>query len=385
MSCTTYAACQVKICTSSSQPESLGGRNKEWRGADHETVTGSNALHNAGRLACLPEGPGGLLEGREHGEQSSLVQTSQEPAERENDDQHGGGKCGTCQEVDQDDEEESCLIGCDVVALFPSLTSRRTGEIIRNRIMKSELKFEGFDYKQGRRYIQLNRHLTGGIKEIGRTLPWRKKEGGTKPCMTGSMGTKLEDDPEGQWVFPTRELTESEKREIVARCVEIATRVVFENFCYKFGGETFKQMEGGPIGARVTMAAARLVMQDWAEGYTAILEKAGVKVDLLTGYVDDVRQASSCMKPGMRYCKEEKQFIFTEKAVEEDRLLKAGGESRNGRMARICQEAMNDISQDLQFTVEVPEDFENERLPTLDFSLWMENGIITHTYYQKGT
>ena len=44
---------------------------------------------------------------------------------------------------------------------------------------------------------------------------------------------------------------------------------------------------------------------------------------------------------------------------------------------------MNDVMEDLSFTVEVPEDFENERLPTLDFSLWMEDGIITHTYFQK--
>ena len=27
-----------------------------------------------------------------------------------------------------DEEEESCLFGCDVVALFPSLTSKRTGQ-----------------------------------------------------------------------------------------------------------------------------------------------------------------------------------------------------------------------------------------------------------------
>ena len=79
--------------------------------------------------------------------------------------------------------------------------------------------------------------------------------------MTGAMGTKLEDDPELQWIFPEKELTLNEEREIIARCVEIAVRVVFENFCYKFGGETLKQREGGPIGARVTMAAARLVMQ----------------------------------------------------------------------------------------------------------------------------
>ena len=154
--------------------------------------------------------------------------------------------------------------------------------------------------------------------------------------MTGTMGTKLEDDPEGQWVFPERELTEKEKREIVGRCVEIGVRIIFENFCYKFGGEALKQSEGGPIGARVTMAAARLVMQAWADGYRNILEEAGLIVDLLTGYVDDVRQASTCLKPGMRYVKERKKFEHSIGAELKDKNMRMEGESTNSRMARIC-------------------------------------------------
>ena len=284
--------------------------------------------------------------------------------------------CQTC--------EETCLIGCDVVALFPSLTSKRTGEIIRERVMKSKLVFEGFDYDQGRRYIVLNRHLTGNMKDLSKTLPWRRKDGGTVPTMTGSMGSKLDDDPEGQWIFPEKKLTDAEKLEIVARVIEIGVRIVFENFCYKFGGETLKQGAGGPIGARVTMAAARIVMQSWAEKYLKILENSGMRVGLLTGYVDDVRQVSSCLKQGMRYCKDSKIFAYSEQARKEDLEKKQQGESMNSRMARVCQEAMNDVNMDLQFTVEVPEDFENERLPTLDFALWMEDGLLTHTYYQKG-
>ena len=79
--------------------------------------------------------------------------------------------------------------------------------------MKSKLQFEGFDYKQGRRYIVLNRDRTGNIRELGKTLPWRKKDGGTKPSMMGAMGTKLEDDPEIQWIFPEKELTKKEEME----------------------------------------------------------------------------------------------------------------------------------------------------------------------------
>ena len=45
---------------------------------------------------------------------------------------------------------------------------------------------------------------------------------------------------------------------------------------------------------------------------------------------------------------------------------------------------MNSINRDLEFTVETPEDFEQEKLPTLDFKIWQEkDGTINHTYFQK--
>ena len=88
-------------------------------------------------------------------------------------------------------KEEMCLIGCDVVALFPSLSSKRTGEIVRERVLKSKLKFEGFDFNHGRRYILLNKHLTGDLGSLRKTLPWRKKAGGNDPVMTGAAGTKI--------------------------------------------------------------------------------------------------------------------------------------------------------------------------------------------------
>ena len=57
-----------------------------------------------------------------------------------------------------------------------------------------------------------------------------------------------------QWAFKTKKVTEEQQLEIIARVVKIAIRVVFENFCYEFGGKTFLQLFGGPIGARLTMA-----------------------------------------------------------------------------------------------------------------------------------
>ena len=53
-------------------------------------------------------------------------------------------------------------------------------------------------------------------------------------------------------------------------------------------------------------------------------------------------------------------------------------------MARIFLTLMNSINSDLEFTVETPEDFEQEKLPTLDFKIWQEtDGTINHSYFQK--
>ena len=64
------------------------------------------------------------------------------------------------------------------------------------------------------------------------------------------------------WAFPAASPTEKEKRIMHGRVAEIGVRTVFRNFIYTFGGHVFLQKSGGPIGARVTMAASRLVMQD---------------------------------------------------------------------------------------------------------------------------
>merc|ERR1712208_18216 len=52
--------------------------------------------------------------------------------------------------------------------------------------------------------------------------------------------------------------------------------------------------------------------------------------------------------------------------------------------ARVCVKAMNSVNKDLKFTTESQEDFQQERLPTLDFEMWLDNKMeIGHSYYQK--
>ena len=128
------------------------------------------------------------------------------------------------------------------------------------------------------------------------------------------------------------------------------------------------------------MSAARLVMMEWAEGYNQVLAESGNEPELLEIYVDDGRQAGAVFRMGTRYDREKGKMTVTEEAKQEDLAL---GENVNTRMARVCLPLMNDINRDLVFTVEVPEEFEDDRLPTLDTKLWLDQGMIRLTYFEK--
>ena len=86
----------------------------------------------------------------------------------------------------------------------------------------------------------------------------------------------------------------------------------------------------------------------------------------------------------MRYDPIEKKLILKQEATKEDQDLRLKGESVDAKMVRILLPALNNINADLNFTSEIMEDFEDRRLPTLDFKMWLEKDQeINHTYFEK--
>ena len=103
---------------------------------------------------------------------------------------------------------------------------------------------------------------------------------------------------------------------------------------------------------------------------------------MLSGYVDDGRQITSTIAPGMRFDGDQYKFIHNSEGLKEDRERQSKGETTNQRMARVCLPAMEAINPDLKFTTESQEENPNERLPTLDFSMWInEDNVVQHTCY----
>ena len=162
--------------------------------------------------------------------------------------------------------------------------------------------------------------------------------------------------------------------------IECAIVFFFENFSYTFGGKVFLQKSGGPIGARLTMAIARLIMQEWKDNYNEILKNSNIE-ELLSGiYVDDGRSLHRKLKWGERFDKENWKFTWNKETEECD---KKEMKDRNELTRQEVLKAMNVVSNDIEFTMELSSDFSDKRLPTLSFSLWEGESSLEHSYFEK--
>ena len=164
-------------------------------------------------------------------------------------------------------ELELYIIASDVVALFPSMTDKRTGKICREQAVKSGMKRDGFDYVEMARYAWLGEQagLTSGVEEVRRLLPVKKSNRKEGPGFKNKEVQGPTKHTEGSWLFPKCTPTEKEKQDLFGIMMEIGVRVLWTHFCYTFGNKIYKQQSGGPIGARITMACSRIRMYDWVE------------------------------------------------------------------------------------------------------------------------
>ena len=286
------------------------------------------------------------------------------------------------EDPDYDWREIYVMLGTDVVSLFPSLSAEKTREAVRKQAEKTALKWDEIDEMCLSLYIRLNRDLCHDYEAIKHLLPVRRRERRGKEAGMGSTECNQRylqyDDENSNWDWPNLPLREKEIRILMGRALEISIKFFFSNFAYTFGGDLLLQMFGGPIGARLTMCVARLVMQQWREEYTEILAEAGIKELLSKIYVDDNRAIMEIIKPGWRYVEKKKKFKFNENWIEDDKKV-----DRIERTMREVNRAMDSVNTDLKFTLEHESQFPNKRLPTLAFEIWSTKEGIKHSYFDK--
>ena len=142
-------------------------------------------------------------------------------------------------------------------------------------------------------------------------MPQRRFKKGPKPKIQGAEakgGKHLEEEEEGQWIYNKREPTQAEKKKLISAAVEISIKASFKNHIYCFGGKVYKQLKGGPIGSRLTMAVARVVMAIFGRLVRQSLLTASIEIFFDTVYVDDLRYILSIISMYMEWDKRSKSW-----------------------------------------------------------------------------
>ena len=134
----------------------------------------------------------------------------------------------------------------DVEALYPSIQINRSAKLVGEIVRESGVKIENVDYQTAATYIASNSSRTDiskwGMEKI---IPKRRHKKGTRPGpTTGELHKRRrydsngeEKESESKWVAVRKELSEKEKRQMVAKVIEIGIRTTFRNHIYQWGGD----------------------------------------------------------------------------------------------------------------------------------------------------
>ena len=78
--------------------------------------------------------------------------------------------CQDCGDGIAEEDLEMCLLGLDVVGLFPAMKEKNSGRILREQSVKNPMIVKVFKWKEGAMYIRVHKHLTGDLRKVAKFL-----------------------------------------------------------------------------------------------------------------------------------------------------------------------------------------------------------------------
>ena len=285
-----------------------------------------------------------------------------------------GQKLTDARDVDNamvQDDLKLIVVGAD---MYPSLTDVEVANLCYQAIMKSRIQFNNINYRKALLYLAINMHKTDQrTSPLWRVMPRRTSGGGVRPGVTASP------DKEQHWYFPPMNLTEMEKRMVVAMVVKVGVLLMMNTHVYSWDGASYLQGGGGPIGLRSTCAVARVVMNEWDAKWLDLCVNNNIKVRKSERYMDDIRAFLNSLKMGWRWT--DGGLAYTKTWEREDRM---SGLSASRRTANVLVGMMNSLFPFLNFTVELGDDFADGKLPSLDIAIWVvADRLIMYEHFEK--
>ena len=179
------------------------------------------------------------------------------------------------------------------------------------------------------------------------------------------------------WEKPERKATEKEEQMMMAEALAVIVKVLMNNHIYTFGGKLHLQAGKGSIGDRATGIIAQLIMIWWDRTFKLRLNELDVKFDLIERFIDDINAIFDILKPGTEY--KDGKIVYNPEKVEEDSKL-----PDDKRTMEIVKKIANDIEGMIKMTVDVPSNYEDEKLPVLDTKVWLnKRNQLLYSFYEK--
>ena len=275
----------------------------------------------------------------------------------------------------------------DVKALYPSLNAVHSAELVREAIIQSDVGFD-IDKLELSLYLALTRGRDELVRlGLGEVTHTRKSRTGRAPGITTE---EVLSRKKGEYVSkfnPSRRNSEdAETRLMIGLALETAVLSVMKGHMYEFAGEVRKQLNGGPIGLRISGSLARLVMNHWTKNVRSIINNACNEIPIMAGvglhcikvYVDDTNIVCDVLPSGIKFCPTDKKLVFDPHIVEqEDRI------PMDLRTAKIFQDVGNSILQYIDLTVDAPSNYNDGWMPLLDLKVKIKNKEILYCHYRK--
>ena len=269
----------------------------------------------------------------------------------------------------QNFHEKPVIVGADVAALYPNLKKEVAGEIIYRATTKCDIDFLGIDFGMLSIYLFLVLGVSVMTKcGLAGVIPTRKNKSNAR-----SLLANINKDP-NEWSTRSKGFTQSMKREMMGRLLQVLTVVLMSSSCYSFGGRLYRQVEGAGIGERSSACIAKTVMSLWDKLWASTQGKAGIFCPLFVRYVDDLRIYLHPINNGWSW--NGVQWVFDGK--QKDEL------SYEERTKQNIHKTLNGILEGITLTVESESDFQSGMLPTLDFQTRVRNdGEVEFLHYMK--
>ena len=235
--------------------------------------------------------------------------------------------CGGMEEVNKRQNIKKLVVfSMDVTKMFPSMVASDVARVVKEEFMAAKLEVETDNLELSLALAILMDRDEIETQGLGEVVGKRRRRGRpiliTTKWVTGERGGQVENP----FQDPERSPTRGEKRQMLALLLELMIVRVMGNHAYSFNGTNKLQLEGGPIGLKLSGALAKVVMLSWSRRFkaltsSALLDSAGFDLYMLMFYVDDTMAAAEEVEPGRRFIKEEGKVKLVEEEIEADRLL----------------------------------------------------------------